>query len=336
MKKNIIDNHNVSWSLFTASFFHYHGVQHACISPGGRNSPLTYAFTRQKGIKCYSHLDERSSAFFALGLSKSTQTPVVVISTSGTAPANFFPAVIEASLSCVPLIILSADRPNHLIGTGENQAINQQNLYGSHVRYFKDAGLPIKNLDSLQEILQKAINHSKGSNWQNPPGPVHLNVPFDLPLLPDNIQTIENPQFSFNSFNRIEKNTANIPVLEQAAKPLIVAGPMEENLHQEDIIRFAEKIQAPILADPLSQIRYGYQHELIMAHYDHYLKLVDIHPDLVIRFGRKPTSKVLSQLLDEWKQQTFLILVNKIILFIIIDWQHVAGAEWSRSSNRKP
>ena len=121
-------NNNINWSIFFASFFQHHGVQHACISPGGRNSPLTYAFTRQKGIKCYSHVDERSSAFFALGLSKSTQMPVVVISTSGTAPANFFPAVIEASLSRVPLIILSADRPQHLIGTGENQAINQQGV----------------------------------------------------------------------------------------------------------------------------------------------------------------------------------------------------------------
>ena len=104
-------------------------------------------------------MDERSSAFFALGLSKSTQTPVVVISTSGTAPANFFPAVIEASLSRIPLIILSADRPHHLIGTGANQAINQQELYGSHVRYFKDTGLPTENLDILEEILQKAMGN---------------------------------------------------------------------------------------------------------------------------------------------------------------------------------
>jgi len=82
---------------------------------------------------------------------------------------------------------------------------------------------------------------------------------------------------------------------------------MKENRHQEDIIRFAEKIQAPILADPLSQIRYGYQHELITAHYDHYLKIVDIHPDIIIRFGRKPTSNILCRLLEEWKQKTFLV-----------------------------
>ena len=108
-------------------------------------------------------MDERSSAFFALGLAKSTQTPVVVISTSGTAPANFFPAIIEASLSRVPMIIISADRPGHFVGTGANQTINQEELYGIHVRYFNDTGLPTEHLDALEQILQQAINHtSKG------------------------------------------------------------------------------------------------------------------------------------------------------------------------------
>ena len=109
------------------------GVRYACISPGARNSPLTYTFTEKSKIICYSHVDERSSAFFALGLAKSSLTPVVLISTSGTAAANYFPAIIEASLSRTPLIVLSADRPDFLIGTGSNQTINQQNIYGNGV-----------------------------------------------------------------------------------------------------------------------------------------------------------------------------------------------------------
>ena len=133
------------------------GVRHACISPGARNSSLTYAFTEKSKITCYSHIDERSSGFFGLGLAKSTQNPVVLISTSGTAPANFYPAVIEASLSRVPLIILSADRPYYLVGTGANQTIDQQNLYGIHVRYFADVGLPKKKFDVLQSILEEAL-----------------------------------------------------------------------------------------------------------------------------------------------------------------------------------
>ena len=127
------------------------GVRHACISPGARNSPLTFAFTERSEIKCFSHADERSSAFFALGLAKSTLKPVVLICTSGTAGANYFPAVIEASLGRVPIIILTADRPEYLVGTGANQTINQQNLFGTHVRYFFDVGLPEKDHKTLQK-----------------------------------------------------------------------------------------------------------------------------------------------------------------------------------------
>ena len=108
------------------SLFHQLGVHHACISPGARNSPLTFAFTEHSGIQCFSHADERSSAFFALGLAKSTLKPVVLICTSGTAGANYFPAVIEASLGRVPIIILTADRPEYIVGTGANQTKKQR------------------------------------------------------------------------------------------------------------------------------------------------------------------------------------------------------------------
>ena len=162
---------------------------------------------------CYSHVDERSSAFFAHGISKSNNHPVVVISTSGTAASNFFPAVIEASQSRVPIIILSADRPGNLIGSGSNQTINQQKLYGRHVRYFKDVGLPTENLDLLEKILQESINHSTGSNYQLPPGPVHLNFPFEKPLLPDALNKIKHPKFSFKFPHRTERSISDIPVL---------------------------------------------------------------------------------------------------------------------------
>ena len=231
----------------------------------------------------------------------------MVISTSGTAAANFFPAVIEASHSRVPIIILSADRPRNLIGSGENQTIDQEELYGCHVRYFKDVGLPKDNFVLLEEILQSSINHSMGFDNKIPPGPVHLNFPFKEPLLPDDVQKIEHPQFSFKSTNIIENNSAIIPVLPKSARPLIVVGPMEENHFQEQIMCFADKIQAPIFADPLSQIRYGFKNRRILTNYDHFLKFVDIHPDLIIRFGKKPTSKILCQLIDRWKIQTYLI-----------------------------
>ena len=282
------------------------GVRHACISPGSRNSSLTYAFTEKSKITCYSHVDERSSAFFGLGLAKSTQKPVVLISTSGTAPANFYPAVIEASLSRVPLIILSADRPNYLVGTGANQTIDQQNLYGIHVRYFADVGLPNKKLDVLQEKLTEAFYNAVGFDYEIPPGPVHLNFPFDEPLMPESMGRINIPSLKLSDYPEPKFNV-EIPLLTKAMQPLIITGPTEGNTFQDDIIELAGKINAPILADPISQLRFGNDSALILAHYDIFLRYKDIQPDLIVRFGRKPTSKVLTQLLEKWKPFTFLV-----------------------------
>ena len=251
-------------------------------------------------------MDERSSAFFALGLAKSTQKPVVLISTSGTAPANFYPAVIEASLSRVPLIILSADRPPYLIGTGANQTINQQNLYGSHVCNFTDVGLPQNNNESLKDHLFTAFQHSSGLKFEEPPGPVHLNFPFDEPLLPENVSGINPLSFTFENIE-IPVVKFSIPILTKSRQPLIIVGPMEGNCHQKEMIQLAERIQAPILADPLSQLRYGSNSKMVLANYDYFLRYKEIIPDLIIRFGRKPTSKVLNQLLDNWKDRTILI-----------------------------
>ena len=282
------------------------GVRHACISPGARNSPLTFAFTERSEIKCFSHADERSSAFFALGLAKSTLKPVVLICTSGTAGANYFPAVIEASLGRVPIIILTADRPEYLVGTGANQTINQQNLFGTHVRYFFDVGLPEKDHKTLQKKIEFAFNHSTGIEFKLPPGPVHLNFPFDEPLIPKKNEAIISPSITIKNMEKPEINFS-IPTLKMAKKPIIIVGPMEGNTHEKELVQFGEKIQAPIFADPLSQLRFGTENKIVLSNYDYFLRYKKINPDLVIRFGRKPTSKVLNQLLDEWKNSTILI-----------------------------
>ncbi len=283
------------------------GVKHACISPGARNSPLTTAFTAIDGIDCSSHIDERGAAFFALGIAKSTQTPVVLICTSGTAAANYYPAVIEAEMSRVPLIILTADRPAFLTGTGANQTINQQNLYGSHVRYFRDVGLPVSNTTTLISILKDAWINAVGSYQIKPPGPVHLNFPFNEPLLPENLkdcQSLEPPQ---EEINLPSPKPKEIPILAFEGNTLIVYGPMEGNHHQNEIIALAEKLKAPIFADSLSQIRYGNECPLIISHYDLFMRTKEINPHLVLRFGRKPTSKILNHYLDNWKDKTILI-----------------------------
>ena len=302
MNKNI----NINWSITIVSILQSMGVKYACISPGARNSALTYAFSECVGIKCYSHIDERSAAFFALGLAKLSKEPTILICTSGTAGANYLPASIEASSSRIPLIILTADRPPNLVNSGSNQTINQKNLFGEFVRFFFDIGLPQDNVDTLSDIIECSYNHAKGSELESPPGPVHLNLPFDEPLLPDVIgDYIKYDKILSNQLSI--KNNLSFPILEKFENPLIIIGPFEENIYQDEIIKLANKLNAPILADPLSQLRYGFEDEIILSNYDYFLKYNKIEPDLIIRFGRKPTSKVLFNLLEEHNDNVLLI-----------------------------
>ncbi|MFV0565409.1 MAG: 2-succinyl-5-enolpyruvyl-6-hydroxy-3-cyclohexene-1-carboxylate synthase [Flavobacteriaceae bacterium] len=183
------------------------GIQHIAISPGSRNAPLTIGFANDPYFKCYSIVDERCAAFFALGMAQQLRKPTVVVCSSGSALLNYYPAVAEAFYSDIPLVVLSADRPKHLIGIGDGQTINQKNVYENHILYSANLKLDLKdemNLPGNEELpimknienklerllgLQKdiqtyneeeinaAINTALTKN-----GPVHINVPFDEPL----------------------------------------------------------------------------------------------------------------------------------------------------------
>ncbi|MDZ7766315.1 MAG: thiamine pyrophosphate-binding protein [Melioribacteraceae bacterium] len=174
MKKSI--NLNYIWSKFFVDQLALYGVKHVCISPGSRSTPLTTAFAENKKIKKFVIVDERSSAFFALGLAKQTGKPVAVITTSGTATANLYPAIIEAYQQRIPLIICTADRPEYLRETGANQTINQKDLFINHIRYFKDLAIPklsIKSFSSLQKTIEKAYTTAIAQNR----GPVQFKFP---------------------------------------------------------------------------------------------------------------------------------------------------------------
>ena len=179
---------NLSWTKEFVNFLYKKGVRYACISPGSRNTPLTYALIKQKSIKCISHIDERSSAFFGLGISKKTKSPTIILTTSGTATANLLPAIIEAYHAMVPLIIITADRPKRLLNTGENQTIDQTNIYSNYIRGMID--IKKSNKASILKKIDKIINLSKG-NHNNIPGPVHLNIRFDEPLYDDDKELID-------------------------------------------------------------------------------------------------------------------------------------------------
>ncbi len=165
------------------------GLREVVLAPGSRSTPLAMAFyeaARQQRLRLHVRIDERSASFTALGLAKASRLPVAVLCTSGTAAANFHPAVIEADESGVPLVVLTADRPAELRGIGANQAIDQIKLYGTAVRWFCEAGLPEARPGAARywrSLACQAWAHAAG-RVGGLPGPVHLNLPFREPLVP--------------------------------------------------------------------------------------------------------------------------------------------------------
>jgi 2-succinyl-5-enolpyruvyl-6-hydroxy-3-cyclohexene-1-carboxylate synthase len=164
---------------FVAELVHA-GVEHACVMPGARSTPLALMLATQPGLHAWSHIDERSGAFFALGIAKVTRRPVVVVCTSGTAAANLLPAAIEAFYAHVPLLLLTADRPPELRDCGAPQTIDQIKLYGTHVKWFAEVGTADAGLRYFRTLACQAVARACAT----PPGPVHLNFPFREPLMP--------------------------------------------------------------------------------------------------------------------------------------------------------
>ena len=310
---------NLEWARNTTETLYRLGLKNVCISPGSRNTPLTLAFIEHKKINCYSIIDERSSGFFALGLAKSSQNPVALITTSGTATANLYPSIIEANLSRVPLLILTADRPLNLIGTGENQTINQYDIYGHQVRSFIDIGLP-GNLKHLIVVLKKSYYLTLGldfsGNYINPKGPVHLNFPFDEPLINESeinqqintdskkydILKISNVDY-FSNGNAITSEILN-KVFSQR-NLIIVCGEGLNYLELNYLVKFSKKCKIPILADILSNLRFKFDSKYILVNYENYLDKTNKF-DLILRFGKKPNSRFLNHFLKKNKDKICL------------------------------
>ena len=298
-------NINLKWSKYISDAIHDMNLQYICICPGLRNTPLTLAFTGNPNLICSSHIDERSASFFALGISKENNSPAIIISTSGTAVANFFPAIIEASLSKTPLIVITADRPSYLINTGENQTINQQNIFGDYVRKFEDLGLPNNN-NNLNEKIKSLISISEG-NSDTPPGPIHINVPFEEPLI--DYKSENDDKCNTNIVERnISKYTYPDIEITQLDNSIIICGEMNGDDNFQKIINLSEHLKAPILADPTSNIRYYKYHKNIISSYNILLDNIDFNPKTIIRFGRKPTSKILCQII---KDHNRIIYIDK-------------------------
>jgi 2-succinyl-5-enolpyruvyl-6-hydroxy-3-cyclohexene-1-carboxylate synthase len=272
------------------------GLREACTSPGSRSTPIVLSLVRNPRIDCFSHIDERSSGFFALGAAKASGRPVAITCTSGTAAANLAPAVIEAHEARVPLIVLTSDRPPELRDVGAGQTIDQIKLYGGAAKWFIEVGVH----DATDERLRWIRTLACRAYWTalgGRPGPVHLNFPLREPLVLD--RPLPADDTGRDSARPYVIFTSHAPESRGGWQPLgrsvIVAGRQERDpAAGEQLAALAARARIPLLADPLSGARRG---PAAIAHYDHLLRdpaFVDAHrAETVIRIGDLPTSKPL-------------------------------------------
>ena len=290
------------------------GVRNVCIAPGSRSTPLALMIARHPEIKVWLNLDERSNSFFALGMAKASRQPVAILCSSGTATANFFPAVVEARVGRVPLIVLTADRPPELRDVGAPQAIDQIRLYGAYPKWSVEVAHPEATPDLLR-YARTLAGRAAGTALAEPAGPVHLNFPFREPLIP---QPVDDSPAEFvdagSAWSGRPEGEPYVTVdravrmldgaelddlatdLSRFERGLIVCGPQFDPDLAVPVTRLGEALGFPVLADPLSLVRCGpHQRGVVIDSYDAFLRDSSLgehlKPDLVLRFGAMPTSK---------------------------------------------
>lgn len=307
------------------------GVKDVVISPGSRSTPMALVMSEHPDLRIHVHVDERSASFFALGIAKSTSRPVALLCTSGTAAANYYPAVIEASISRVPLIVLTADRPHELRDVGAPQAIDQIHLYGKNVKWFVEMAPPEKT-DEMIRYARTVCARAAATASSYPAGPVHLNFPFREPLIPKMDEGLF--ELAERSGGYVDIQTGHLSLSDELfgkisedlsayRKGIIVCGQIDNCEFAEEVISLADQLKFPILADPLSQLRSGeHDSSYIIDAYDAFLRNEDakvaLKPDLIIRFGAMPISKAL----------TIFIKENRDARQVVID----GGAGWREPS----
>ncbi|MEZ5278553.1 MAG: 2-succinyl-5-enolpyruvyl-6-hydroxy-3-cyclohexene-1-carboxylic-acid synthase [Opitutaceae bacterium] len=302
-------NPNAAASWVLAETLHRRGLEFAVISPGSRSTPLTVALAGHHGIEAIPVLDERSAGFFALGLARRTGRPVVLVCTSGTAAANYFPAVIEARESGVPLIVLTADRPPEMRECSSGQTIDQVKLYGDYPRWQVEMGVPDASEKGLRYVRQTVAQA-----WRRAldpvAGPVHLNLPFRDPLEPTpeaNGVTCDFLGPSRGFFTHLSEvppaaaGTVRLPAGFLRTRGVLIDGPgVVENpeTHALAILKLARRLRWPVLADGVSPVRqYRKNGDPVVISHDRIFRDAGsrdfLKPDCVISFGPLPTSKAL-------------------------------------------
>jgi 2-succinyl-5-enolpyruvyl-6-hydroxy-3-cyclohexene-1-carboxylate synthase len=271
------------------------GVSEVAISPGSRSTPLALAAERQRGLRVHVHLDERASGFFALGAAKATGRPAAVVTTSGTAAANLFPAVVEASMARVPLLLLTADRPAELRGVGANQTIDQLELFGPYVRWFVDADVPTASANARaewEELARRAVARSLGPRT----GPVHVNLPFREPLVPSeaHVELGGAPRGRIPESREASTTPtpAEVGALREALsleRGVVVAGSLRAECRPA--LDLGERRGWPVIGEPTSRLRLPGSMSvgpLLLA--DPAFAKAHV-PQLVVQLGAAPTSR---------------------------------------------
>ncbi|PLT29305.1 2-succinyl-5-enolpyruvyl-6-hydroxy-3-cyclohexene-1-carboxylic-acid synthase [Peribacillus deserti] len=295
-------------------------IKHVVVSPGSRSTPLAYMLMEHPDIQVHMNIDERSAGFFALGLAKASNSPVGLLCTSGTAAANYYPAVVEAYNSRVPLLVMTADRPHELRDVGAPQAIDQIHLYGKHAKWFVEMALP-ENTEEGLNYARTICARAAAAAVSAPAGPVHLNFPFREPLIP----FLNEPKWFGETMGPSIQVEQSIPILSEnafkhyadrisrAEKGLIVCGGMDSAEFNAAVVSLSEKIGFPILADPLSQLRSSsFVSETVIDTYDTFLRYEEVKenlkPDLILRFGSMPVSKALAIFIKQQKESDVLVI----------------------------
>ncbi|GAB1309636.1 2-succinyl-5-enolpyruvyl-6-hydroxy-3-cyclohexene-1-carboxylic-acid synthase [Urechidicola sp. KH5] len=286
-----------------------HGLKHVVISPGSRNAPLTIGFSNHQAIKTYSVVDERCAAFFALGIAQQLQEPVAVLCTSGSALLNYYPAVSEAFYSDIPLVVISADRPAHLIDVGDGQTIRQEGVFKNHI--LSEVNLIDESADNTSRII-KSLGIAIAQK-----GPVHINVPFDEPLyelteaiieLPIEKVQIENTPLEEAKVDTVEQNWKS------ASKKMILVGSkfpdelfvkqLEKLVEDEGVIVLTETTSNAFLSKSINSID-----KAIFTLEEQDLK--ELQPDLLITCGGMIVSKKIKQFLRKFKPIAHWHIDNK-------------------------
>jgi 2-succinyl-5-enolpyruvyl-6-hydroxy-3-cyclohexene-1-carboxylate synthase len=316
-------NVNTIWASVLVETLYRLGLTTAIICPGSRSAPLAIAFAQHPGVEALPILDERSAAFFGLGLARRSGQPIALVCTSGTAGANFYPAIIEARESRIPLLVLTADRPPELRDCNAGQTVDQQKLYGTFPNWYSELAVPELDLGRLAYLRQTLIYAWERSLYPGA-GVVHLNLPFRDPLAP-----VEQPDakafsqtFPANFFSHLSLSSPSSSPpspfsfpLPASDRGLIVAGlaqPQLPRAYCQAIADLSKMLQVPVLAEGLSPLRnYAALNPRLVSTYDLILRHPEradkLAPDWIIRVGEMSTSKTLRQWLSQAQPQQWIV-----------------------------